>query len=338
MKSTTLQTQEYGLNKGSDNMAKNKTTQYALGTLYNQMPQEVESKSETFFYYREMLLRKVMNIFRLENVPDEWNLDYLWRNMLTGAQISIANTPVGVVPLISSAYGDNVYGFPTRVRISNHVFNKTLDLELNKDAVLLYLSYNYNGRFFGNINPLLSKYASQLSNCDSAITVNLMNSKVTMMFNCEDDLQAMDAKAVYDTISNGEPAVFKRAKTPVLNSDGSVEPYFLPVKQNYVADVIQDTKRSIMAEFWSEIGIKVSPVDKKERVNTHEVDSNDMQLACTVYDWWRNLDKQFKRVNEIFGLNIKFSMPYYEKLQNVVENPERSENDANSEFTNNDGN
>lgn len=292
----------------------------ALKDLIAPRPSTVEGQlSEATWYYQHMLTRKIANIFRIEDCPDEWNLDYFWYTLLREGYIGVVDTPAGVLPLRCGYSGVNPFNMPTHVTVANHCFPETLYREIGKDAVLMYLEYLPWSHAFQPVGNIIRKYSVLLANCDAAINVNLINSKVAYIFDCEDEAQANTAKAIYDDISSGKPAVFKRSSSPSLNSDGSVTWTVNNVKSSYIAQDVQDTKRSIMSEFWTDIGIDNSPVDKKERVNTEEVVSNNMQLTASVYDWYRNLDKLFTRVNSIFNLNIKFSMPYYNALEKLRE-------------------
>lgn len=293
-----------------------------------QQPDTIDPISESLENYKDMLSRKVYNIIRLENLPEHWNHDYILHGIFHYGFLVVADTPLGVLPLRTAIVGNDPFGFPQNYEIANHAFSENIRGSLYKGihyvggapeqqakGVLLYLQYYPPSRGFYTIDRLLNKYAIMLALADSGVTVNLINSKVAYIFECEDDAQAATAAAIYDAISRGEPAVFKRSKTPTLNSDGSVNWTINPVRNTYVADMILETKRNIMMEFYSEIGINNSPENKRERVNVEEVNSNNDQLTDSVYNWDRNLQQQVKWINELFGYNIKYSMPYIENLK-----------------------
>lgn len=269
-------------------------------------------------YYHTRLLRRVMSVFNLKNCPDDWDVEWFKKNLLIRGYMCIGNTPqFGVIPARCTFHGLNVYDRPTMCTIANHLIN-SLTLKINQDCVLVHLQNNYQG-----ISDLLRLYAQKLASIDAGIEVNILNTKAAWMFDCDGKAQEETAKKIYDDITSGRPAVFTRANnSSTLNGDGKIGITMLNVKNTYIADMLQDAKREVRYEFLSEIGINNANVDKKERVNTLEVSANDDELRNAIDDWKSNLEEQFTRVNELFGLNIEVEFPYYRTAE-----VERSDDD-----------
>ena len=120
----------------------------------------------------------------------------------------------------------------------------------------------------------------------------------------ESDAQIKSYKKMYDEISNGKPCTFiKNSKngTPLDNSKLDV----LNVKNTYVANDILLTKRTIMNEFLTEIGINNANTNKRERLVTDEVNVNDEETNALLMLWKDTMTKCFERINAMFNTSIK---------------------------------
>lgn len=260
-------------------------------------PKIVDPKSSSFFYYESMLLRKAISIYELTGLPDNWDKDYILTKIMRNGFICITDTEAGVLPLECGISGVNVFNHPTTVNVANPVigsFERTID----KDCALVKLQYNYRG-----INDILAHYATQLSDCDSSIAVNLMNSKVTFIGLVGSKQQAQSMKLMYDQITEGKPAVFVRGDQ--INADNIL---YNHVKENFVAGDIQMLKRKIMSEFLTEIGVNNANTDKRERLTDDEVQANDAEIQLNSSYWLDELREGFDRANKMYNLNINIKV------------------------------
>ena len=299
-------------------MSKNKNAASRIyQEIYGLQPTDVDGQFNLRTnYYKDRLLRRVMSIVEFENCPLGWDIEWLKKQLFLGGYLCVGKTAAfGVIPMKCTFHGINVFNRPTKCTISNHLINN-LTLEIGKDCVLLHLQNNYQG-----IHNLLNIYAHKLASIDSGIEVNILNTKAAWIFDCDGPAQEATAKKIYDDITAGRPAVFARANnSSSLNSDGKVAITMLNVKNTYIADLLMDAKRETRYEFLSEIGINNANVDKKERVNTLEVEANDDELQNSIDDWKNNLEEQIEQINKMFGLEIKVKFPYYRDGEKGVNN------------------
>lgn len=271
---------------------------------FAERPKDVDGVANaSALYYREFLLKKIFSVFEFK-IPDTWSMDYFQTHLFLDGYIGIVDTDAGVLPLRCSFSGINVFDEPTEIIVANPVLG-SFDRKIGVNGVLLRIQYNYMG-----VLTMLNRYAALLAMCDSGIAVNLMNSKVTMIGMAETKAQADTMKAMYDKISMGEPAVF--VKGSAIGNGESI--YWNRAKENYIANDIQDTKRSLIAEFLTEIGIDNVNIDKKERLVTDEVSANDEEIRCNVQHWLENIQTGFREANDLFGLDLSVKVRSYEKL------------------------
>ena len=282
---------------------------------FAERPRDVDGiRNRSALYYRRWMLRKVFAIFELSGVPEAWDLDYFWTHLFIDGGVCITDTDMGVLALQTGWSGINVYNHPTECVIANPVlgsFRRTI----GKDCVLLHLQYDYNG-----IGYLLDRYSYLLAVCDEAISVNLMNSKVAAVFQADSNAAAKTIEKAYDEIMLGKPMVVLKDSAMMGNRGNDI--YFNHVKENFIAQDVEILKHMIINDFLTEIGIANSNADKRERVQSAEVDANNSATAVNIIHWKENLENGIYEANEMFGIDL--SVKLREEVK-AIESAEPSE-------------
>lgn len=262
-------------------------------------PSDVEGLNNTsVVYYTYEFIRKLFGVYAIENVPEGWDYDYMLERIFLDGMMCITDTQLGVLPLQTGVSGLNVFNHPTTCVIANPVLG-SLERRIDVDCALVKLQFNY-----GNVWPIINRYASLLAMCDSAIAVNLINTKVCAIFGADSKAEAESYKRMYDEISRGEPAVFLGEGLAKKLSERLL---FNQVKQQYVADDVEDLKQRLMDDFLSDIGINNANTDKRERLNTFEVVSNTQEVRSGAEHWLQNIQDGFDVANRLYGLNLKIT-------------------------------
>lgn len=272
-------------------------------------PKKADPNSTTFFYYVNTLFRKAMSIYEFKGMPETWDYDYFVSILLSQGFITVTDTPLGILPLRCGVSGINVFNHPTTVIIANPVIGN-LERTIDDDCTLIKISYDYRG-----ILSTVYKYAEMLASCDSSISVNLMNSKVTFIGLVETKQQAESMKLMYDMITNGSPAVF--VKGSQINSNTIL---YNHVKENFVAGEIQILKRKIMSEFLTEIGVNNANTDKRERLTDNEVEANDSEIQLNAGYWLDNIKEGIEKTNKMFDLNLSVELKNTVNTEGNIEN------------------
>lgn len=262
-------------------------------------------------YYRRWMLKKLFGIFEFGGMPEFWDTDYVFSNLFLDGKFCITDTDLGVLPLQCGVSGYNVFNHPSEVQIANPVLG-TLRRTIDVDCALVKLQYTYDG-----VGYMLNRFATMLAMCDSAIAVNLMNSKVTFVARAQSKQQAKTFEKMYDTISCGKPFV-------VVNADTVQEDmiFYNHVKQNFVADDIQIVKRKIINEFLTEIGINNANMDKRERLVADEVAANDDEVKTNVQHWIDNIREGLSAANRLYDMNLTVQLRDQLKNEQIQEGEE----------------
>lgn len=285
-------------------------------------PKDVSGlNNSSYFYYRRQLFLKIYSLFDFKNYPDYWDIDYFKNVLFSDGFIGVVDYNGGPWALKCGFSGINPYNNPTEIMIANPVlgnFNRTI----GKDGELIYFN-RVDGMYIG-LEPLVKRYALLLSQCDGSINATLMNSRVRHVFEGTNDAEVQTYKKMYDEVSQGKPAVFlKKGKTDLKESNFN----FLNVKNTYIGNDIMLTKRSIMNEFLTEIGINNRNTDKRERLTTDEVAVNDSETAANVILWLDTMRRQLDKVNKLFNTNITVELNKHviKGSQDAVQTPTEPE-------------
>mgnify|MGYP004527738003 CR=1 FL=1 len=273
----------------------------------------------SYHFYYNALLHLCYSIFEFDNLPDNWDRDYMLNQLFIRGGFCVCNTELGVLPLMASTSCYNVYNKPTKCLIANNVLG-SFEKIIGKDCVYVNLGWEFD--YFITLSPVINLYAGKLANCDGAIATNLMNSRVSLLFVGNDNAEIASMKKAYDNFTKGDPAIFLKTKSTINKPDL----FFNNVKNTYIVDELQDSKDDIYNEFLTYIGINNANTNKKERMNVDEVNVNNQSCSSHVFSWYYNVKKEIDRVNEMFGLDIqvRLNQPTERGIENEPKQPDET--------------
>lgn len=266
-----------------------------IKSFFHHNPKSVnDMTNKSFFFYQFQLMTKLKSVLTVSGYPSNWNIDNMWDVLLTNGYIPVVKTDIGTLSLEGGFYGQNMYYMPTNVLVNNPVL-RDIDEKIGEKGELLYINYEY--KTFQGVMSLINRYAVLLANIDCSLNVSLYNSRLAHVFEAETDAQVKSLQKMYDDVSRGNPAVFLKKGMKNIGKDND-SGYFLNVKNTYIGNDLLLTKRSIMNEFLTEIGINNANTDKRERLNSDEVNANNSEVRCTIVRYIDSLNECAKRINE----------------------------------------
>ena len=217
--------------------------------------------------------------------------------------------------------GIDLYNRATKYVSANPVIIPAVTRTPFKDCVPCFNTRNY--RFGETCNTLVNTYAELLAHQTISMRTSIINSRVTLLPTVNDDKEAIRVNELLKQIYDGETYALRYK---VSDFDGQT---IFPIKarDNIVVSELADARRCILADFFSESGVKTVAVDKRERTNLAEMSSNDTQtkIACDIMLSPRQM--WAKQMNEMFGTNI--SVRFNEEIvKEVMSNESMEETDA----------
>lgn len=288
-----------------------------MKSYFNTNPNKVNGKGNfSYFYWYNYLSRLLVSEFFFEDFYDGWDLDYFRTALFQGGYIGITeHYKAGNVALECSPSGYNVYGKPTKANFSNPVLGSFVR-RIHENCEIVYFDY-YNS-FYDSMYNVISRYAVMLAELDSSFNITLMNSKMSVVFMATTKAEVKTAKAMYDEVSQGNPAVF-RLKTGADNVSSDV--VFNNVKNSYIGNDLMVTYQTIINNFCTHVGLKNANTQKRERLIKDEVESNDEMTRSLVNMWVDNINECFNRVRLLYPyIKTKVVLRQDSMLGGVVKN------------------
>lgn len=250
-------------------------------------------------YFRKYLFQKAISVFKW-TLPEEWDKDYFLYTLYGLGYIAVINTDqYGVICQGGALGGYNLYYRPSYIIITNPLIRGTITANLETECALLKLQPDYS-----SIMDLVGYYADQMALAAESLGINMLNVKSGTVFGAESKAKAESYKKMYDTLSDGDPAVVIDKK--LLDDQGKPTwfPFTQHIKESYVVSDILSDMRKIESMFDTEIGIPNANTDKRERLITDEVNANNAETATRCELWLETVRKGIDKANQMYNTNI----------------------------------
>lgn len=256
------------------------------------------------FFFRKYLFQKAIAQIK-PTLPEHWP-----ENLLMYLLFGVGYAAVFYTPEFGDVYdgcglsGYDVFYQPTRAIVANPLLPGLSELQIGKDCAVLRLQPNFEG-----ITDICCFYGDLLALAAETANTNLFNSRVSFIFAGQNKAQAESFKKLYREISSGEPAVYADKKLFLEDGKGGLLPAWTMFQQNvgenYIVDDILSDMRKIEAMFDSQVGIPNANTDKKERLISDEVNSNDVSTYSNMAMWLASLQKGCLQAHKVLGISKK---------------------------------
>ena len=201
----------------------------------------------------------------------------------------------------------NVYNLPTKVMAWSIGYNK----QYNFDDVV----YIMNNELEKPTMQSLELFAMRLYETERTIDVNLQAQKTPILIE-GDTKTILTLKNVYMQYSGNTPFIFGNKQFDISNKLN-----VLKTDAPYLIDKLDVHKHQIFNDALTVLGIDNANTDKKERLITNEVESNEELIKYYLNCYYKTRKKACDDINKKFGLNISIELNKdIIELLNVTEN------------------
>lgn len=252
--------------------------------------------TESFLYDRFRLL--MLNQFKWSGL-DELNIqerhveDYLFNN---GYCLFFEDKLNGKLCLPCYGHGgQNVYGDFKRYRATGFNYTYTVDA---KDSVLIE-----NNKLRMPTSKAVLFFVERLFELVRTMDVNVRQLKLQTLFTATDD-NILTVKKIIDEIDNNNWAVVVDKMT--INPDEIIKAIQTGVK--CLTPELTDRYNAVMNEALTYFGINNSNTDKRERLITDEVNSNNQFIDSCAEMFLESRKRACEEINKKFGLNISVEL------------------------------
>lgn len=188
----------------------------------------------------------------------------------------------------------NVYMLPEKVL--------AWSLGYNKDYLFDDVIYIMNNNLEIPTSQSLQLFAYRLYETERTIDTNLVAQKTPVLIE-GDTKTILTLKNVYMQYSGNTPFIFGNKQFDISNKLN-----VLKTDAPYLIDKLEDHKHEIWNEALTYLGIDNANTDKKERLITSEVESNDDLINYYLNCFYKTRKDACDRINEKYNLNIELSL------------------------------
>lgn len=188
----------------------------------------------------------------------------------------------------------NTYNLPTSVSLWSIAYHKDVSFE-----DIVYIQNNTEEYPTANSIEL---FAYRLYETDRTIDTNRFAQKTPILL--EGDEKAMlTLKNAYMQYSGNMPVIFGRKNFNLTEKINSIS-----TKADYLLDKLEDHKHDILNDCLTFLGINSANTDKKERMISDEVKSNDDFIKYCLNVFYKPRLDACERLNKKYGLSIEVTV------------------------------
>ena len=287
----------------------------SMSPYWAQQPSTVQGQNNSaVFYEKRYLYQLIFSRFRF-GLPKDWDLNFFRYWLFSWGSIAAMYTrEYGWICAPYSVSQINMYWNPKEIVVTNSYLTnpKYGIIGVNSGIIKLFDDY-------GGLDDIVRHYAVKLAQIDRSIDVNLMNANVTMYFEARNKKHAQEIKDLYAESTQGAPLVVANES---VTKGKQLDTLYKDIKMTYIVNDLLQSKRTIINEFLTKIGIANANYDKRERLNSDEVNQNNEETKAMISVIYDNLKESITKINAISGLGITVEL--VERRDDDV----RAENDA----------
>lgn len=188
----------------------------------------------------------------------------------------------------------NVYNLPTKVNAWSFGYNKLFDLD---DIV-----YIMNNLIEKPTVETISLFAYRLYDTERVTDTNLNAQRTPVLLECDKNT-LLSLKNAYMKYEGNEPFIYGNKAYDLNNRITAVN-----TQAPYLLDKLDIHKHQIWNDALTFLGIDNSNTDKKERLITDEVESNNQLVNNYLNCFYKTRKLACDMINEKFGLDIEIEL------------------------------
>lgn len=196
----------------------------------------------------------------------------------------------------------NVYRKPTNFRAIGNNYTKEYDVD---NSVLIKNNTLKKATF-----DIVDYYTSKLADIELTKDLHRNAHKMPLVLECTEDTQ-LTAKNIFKKIHSNEPVIFKNR----TRGEGEVGVSVLNANVTYINDKLEDDYHNYEARILTALGLDNYVEDKKERVQSAEVESQQEYIISSFRASLNERKKACEAINKMFGLNLSVDYVKAEQIE-----------------------
>lgn len=232
-----------------------------------------------------------IQVYQWENLPPHLNSHLIEKMLYENGLICFMEYQGGLIHLKATPSAEcNIMGEPISYIITG--FKETFTKNKN-DVVLVH-----NNNLDIPTSRTVKKYASKIFNIEKTIDINTNAQKTPYIVSVSDN-NILTLKNIIKQIDEYEMAIYKDKNFNIQDTIKVTE-----LTAPYICDKLLDLKNSLENELLTRIGINNVDTDKRERLVTDEINSNNDEINKYLSIGLEHRKKACEEINKRYGLNI----------------------------------
>jgi len=252
-------------------------------------------------HYFQYLCSLAYQIFEWKGLPESVDPRYLEMSLHMFGFVGFYNDPKLSYIAVQGAVSGQIdhYNLPTFFQASAPSYQKKFPLSNYKDVQIPNSGIViWNNDYHVPSIPSLKLFAEDLAHVKMVTQINVNAQKTPILLSANDNTK-FSIQNIYDQYEGN---------APVIITHESADPDTIKVHKTdaaFVADKLNAYRNTVWAEAMTYLGIKNANTDKKERLITDEVQSNDDQIESSTNIYLKSRQEACALINSLYPeLNV----------------------------------
>lgn len=256
---------------------------------------DFRNKERCVTSYVEYMLSRTRRMFKYTGLPDSIPDIFLERYLQRNGQCIIAEHEDKLYAFCGGLGGVyNEYYFPTKYIVANPYLNFSKEYTIGEDCVLIRNDTEMQG-----LIPMCSKYASLLVENDLTMRIADINRRIPAIAKVHSDNQKQGFDLLMKRVEDGDLSMSIQDNW----EDMFTTLPFVDSSTTHITEYIEFTQY-IKAQWFNELGIRMSHNMKREALSASEIASGDDMIRSLPEDMLECRKEALDKINSMFGTNI----------------------------------
>ena len=260
----------------------------------NEFSESLELNMQRYRYYLNRFKELSISRFKWLNMPPSCNARFLENCLFNfGIAVFFVDEEAQLPLTLKAINAGQLNCYNEWSRYYGYGIGYHSRLLTPADSVLIY-----NNMLHANTFPVAEMYARRLYQIDRSIDINAKAMRTPKVVKCNDK-QRLSVVNFLKQMDGGETNIIVDSSLNL--NDITV----LDISAPYIADKLQELKMQLWNEALTYLGISNSVVNKKERLITDEIITNQGSMYASRNSALEERQNACEKINAMFGTNIQ---------------------------------